>query len=106
MKLPKRLFPGNDDSPPPGQLRWRIKDLWLKGEIRAADVVMGIDPGTGEENGLYYGAAALGRIVRRDTPEEVRVLKVPVDPDTDDVEVLCAMVQAVKGAHCYPETED
>ena len=92
MKPPKRLFPGRDDSPPPGLLRSRMEDQWLQGEIRAADVVMGIDPGTGEENGLYYGVAALRRVVRRGTPEDVRILRVPVDPNTDDVtEVLCAI---------------
>jgi hypothetical protein len=110
MKPPKRLFNRNhpDDDHPhqPGQLRNRMHDPDLQAEIRAADIILGADPKTGAETGPYYGVATLRRIVRRNASEKARVLMVPVDPDTDDIEVLCAMVEVVKGAHCYMSPAD
>ena len=46
------------------------------------------------------------RVMRRGIAETVKILKVPVDPATDDVEVLCVIVEFVKGAHCYGRPRD
>jgi hypothetical protein len=78
-----------------------MHDPDLQAQIKDAEVIFGVDPKTGDRNGPYYGIAALKRIVRRGESEGLRVLNVPVDPDTDDIEALCAMVQHLKGAHCY-----
>jgi hypothetical protein len=78
-----------------------MHDAALHAEIRGADLIFGADPATGEKSGPYYGIAALKRIVRRNVAEELTVVTIPVDPAMDDVEVLCGIVQATKGAHCY-----
>jgi hypothetical protein len=68
--------------------------------ITEADIVLGRNTKTGDEV-PYYGIAQMKRVVRRNEPEVANVLKVDIDPDTDDVEVLCAFVKVAKGAHCY-----
>ncbi len=104
MKPPKRLFKREqpDEQPmPPGQLRAKMYDPDLQAGIKSADIILGCDPKSGQHDGVYYGIAQLKRIVRRGAGEAAKVLRVPVDLDTDDVDVLCAMVQILKGAHCY-----
>lgn len=91
----------DDDPLPVGKLMASLHDPAFQASIRDAEIIIGFDPTTGEEVGLFYGVAQLGRIKRRDTPEDAELFRVPVDPDTDDVEVLYAMVQSIKGACCY-----
>jgi hypothetical protein len=78
-----------------------MHDPEIQAMIKSADVIFGEDPATGVENGLYYGVAALRRIKRRQEPEQLRVVHVPIDPATDDVEALIVLVQGIKGACCY-----
>jgi hypothetical protein len=113
MKRPKRLF-GNRPDPedrepelPHGRLFADVYDAANKhkrqeflDEISAADIVVGRNARTGVET-LYFGIAQAKRILRRHEPEHAGVLAVEVDPETDDVEVLCALVTVAKGAHCY-----
>jgi hypothetical protein len=115
MKPPKskRMSPGRgrtgvpeDDSLPFGKLATSLHDPVLHALVRSADVVLGVNPKTGKRSGLYYGIAALQRIVGSGIAEPLKVLKVPVDPATDDVEVLCVIVEHVKGAHCYGRPPD
>jgi hypothetical protein len=105
MKPPKRLFkrdkPDDDEPLPRGQLRDRVGDPAVQAEIARADVVVGVHPVTGERSGPFYGIAALKRIIRKHEAEKLYVVALPVDPATDDVEAACALVQVVKGAHCY-----
>jgi hypothetical protein len=91
----------DDDPLPPGRLRHRLHDPGLHAAIREADIVRGIHPATGRHAGLFYGIAPVRRVIRRDVAEDLALFEVPVDPDTDDVEVLCTLVKALKGAHCY-----
>jgi hypothetical protein len=91
----------DDDDLPRGNLIDRIHDAKVHEQIRKADVVRGIHPDTGEQVGLFYGVAELNKIVRKGTQKTLVVCNVPVDPDTDDIETLCAMVQTIKGACCY-----
>jgi hypothetical protein len=96
MKMP------DDDEPlPRGQLYARRHDRELQAEIEKADIVVGVDPVTGKRSGPYYGIAMIRRIMRRDESENLYVVTLPVDPATDDVEVACALVAVIKGAHCY-----
>lgn len=84
-----------------GALQSRIHDVELRAEIQKADLIWGVCPRTGQKTGPYYGIAKLKRIVRRNTGDNLYVVKVDVDPGTDDIEVLYAMVQHIKGACCY-----
>ena len=70
--------------------------------IGAADIIFGVDVATGKES-LFYDIATLKRVVRRDTGEQAKVLRVPVNFSLqfDDLECLIAMVRDVKGACCY-----
>jgi hypothetical protein len=101
-KRPSERSRPDDDKPlPRGQLRDLVKDPALQAEIARADIVVGMHPVTGERSGPFYGIAAMKRIMRRDKAENLYVTTLPVDPATDDIEAACALVQAVKGAHCY-----
>jgi hypothetical protein len=122
MKPPKRLFkdrPDPDDEPPPphGGLFAACYDVSDPGKryamldlIRGADIVLGYNIKTGEQV-PYYGLAMLKRVIRRGEAEQAKIVGFPIDTDTDDVEVLVAMVEVVKGACCYsafeaPESRD
>ena len=87
---------------------WNVEDL--KEQIREADMIFGVNIADGSES-LFYGIAMLKRIRRRDTGEQARVLRIPVNnsPEFDDLEFLAAVVTTVKGACCYegnPEHPD
>jgi hypothetical protein len=105
MKPPQRPSerdePDDDESLPVGQLQARLLDPELHADIARSDVVLGVHPVTGERGSLFYGIAAVKRVIRRGKDEEWVVLELPVDPATDDVEVACVLVKDIKGAHCY-----
>jgi hypothetical protein len=117
MKPPKRLFknrPDPDDEPPPphGGLFEAAYDASDPGRryamldaIRGADIVLGYNIKTGVQI-PYYGLAMLNRVIRRGEAEVAKIVGFPVDTDTDDVEVLGAMVKVVKGACCYSAFTD
>lgn len=90
------------------QLTGRLWTILRKESFRfmvdMADVICGIHPKTGAYTGVFYGRDVMERIVETNQPELVDILDIPVDPETDDIEVACALVQVVKGAHCYKKT--
>ena len=89
-----------------GNLQTRLHDQELRKQIQEADIIFGQHPVTGIKTGPYYGIAQLQRIVRRGTAENAVILHVDVDPETDDIEVLIALVQTIKGASCYVSNDD
>jgi hypothetical protein len=106
MEPPKRLFlererPDDGESLPEGNLKVRLNDRDLRDSITEADFIMGVNPRTGESAGLFYSVAQFRRIERSDPTETAEVLSLEVDPETDDVDVLCEMVKAIKGSHCF-----
>jgi hypothetical protein len=93
----------DDEDLPYGSLRHRIEDAEFRESIRDARIVTAGHARTGEKIGVFYGMALLKRVIRRGAAENAQWLNVPVDPDTDDLEVLAAMVKAIKGACCFGE---
>ena len=89
------------DTPfPPGQLRARMDDPDLLARIEAADFIMDLDSKDGlMRTILYYGQDRFRRIPGGNMRARGQMMCIPVDPATDDVEVLCAMVESVKGSH-------
>ena len=55
----------------------------------------------GDNKVLVYGREDLERIVRSGQSEWEKVLQVPIDIDTDDLEMLIAAVMTVHGRHDY-----
>jgi hypothetical protein len=62
---------------------------------------MRVNPRTGESAGLFYSVAHFRRSEITDPTETAEISSLEVDPETDDVEELCEMVQAIKGSHCF-----
>jgi hypothetical protein len=106
MNPAERPFPRpelSDDRKPnrTGNLKSRLKNADLRDAIKNADFIMGIDPNTGACIGLFHGVDLLGRTARIDIAETAEVLNLEVDPKTDDVDVLCEIMKAIKGSHCF-----
>jgi hypothetical protein len=95
----------SSDELPPGSVRDQIDDPKFQDQIKGAQVIRGVHHLTGDQIGLFYGAAVLRRIIRKETEETASVMNVPLNPDTDDIEALIAVVKAVKGDCCYPTEE-
>src|SRR5262249_38520381 len=68
--------------------------------LAAVEVILGVDVMTGREF-LVYGRDALERVVRSGRPMPMRVLKVGLDQETDELERLIALVLITKGRHDY-----
>lgn len=66
--------------------------------VREAHVVLGV---YGDNKVLVYGREALERVVRSGQSEWEKVLQVPIDIETDDLEILIAAVMTVHGRHDY-----
>jgi hypothetical protein len=69
-------------------------------ELFQADVVLGVDEETGYEF-LVFGRHLLQDCV--DLNQSVDVLKVPILQVTDELEMLLAVLNVVKGHHDYQE---
>ena len=101
--FPRDDRPGDDNPPPVGNLVTKVHDPDFKAAIKDAEIICGFHPATREQVGLFYGVAQLRRIITKGADETAEVFNVPVDPETDDLEVLVAMVQAIKGTCCYQD---
>lgn len=95
--------PNPDDGrlPHRGRLLARLADPTLRGQIKAASVVIGSDArGTGRFS-IFFGLATLERHREAGRDLKASVVTVPVDFATDDVEVLYAFCVTQKGSCCY-----
>lgn len=68
--------------------------------VASADVVLAQDVMTGRQ-ALVYGRSVLEAIAAGGQADEVAVLAVELDMDTDELERLIALVRVVKGGDDY-----
>ena len=68
----------------------------FKALIQSADAILGVDEETGNEF-IVFGMSTLESIVASSKPVASRVLTVAILQRTDELELLCAVVRAVKG---------
>ena len=66
----------------------------------SADVIIAVDVMSRRES-LVFGRQVLASIVRENIARGVRVLRVELDMDTDELERLLALTLVVKGSHDY-----
>lgn len=69
-------------------------------EIRDAEIVIGYDT-MSQHQFLAFGHDAMQRIATPGEAEQLCVLVVEIDQETDELEMLLAKVQAAKGQHDY-----
>jgi hypothetical protein len=74
-------------------------------ELRKADVVFGVDVNTQREF-LVYGRATLEQIVTSGQGEHLRVARVELDQETNELEFLLAVIQTLRGHHDYQASTD
>ena len=80
----------------PGAMCRRINDPGFVAELEAAEVVLGVDARAPGDEQLFFG-----RRVPEAAGRGVGVLRVAIDFDTDDPEVLAAACARWKGSCCY-----
>lgn len=68
--------------------------------LLAADLILGRDVGSGHEF-LVYGRPALEEVSRSGRPRPFRIAVVEVDMETDELELLLALVEVLRGRHDY-----
>src|SRR4051812_24953988 len=95
MKTPRR-----------GQLWTLLADPALREQIAAADVVVGADALRTGKFSVFFGVATMERRVKTGKGLKARIVTVPVDFATDDVEVLSAFCVTQKGSCCYNRRQD
>jgi hypothetical protein len=104
-RIPPRKSPSQRPDPepdyPPGRLREAIARPEVREQIRDAGVIFGTDVHNPGNRSLFFGKANLERILKSGRARATRVTAVPVDFDTDDVEVLVAACITLKGSCCY-----
>jgi hypothetical protein len=61
---------------------------------------------TSECDYLVFGRTALQEVVESGIPRHLRTAWILLDYETDEMEMLLAVVQTVKGHHDYMEDED
>lgn len=88
-----------------GSLRKRIFNPDFRRKISRAGVVWGVDVRDPENRSLFFGKPTLERIVKTGKAELVTVVGIPVDYETDDLEVLAAACLTLKGSCCYGESD-
>jgi hypothetical protein len=88
--LPLEAFFGEND-----QVNPAARDL-----IVQADLVIGVDIMTGQEY-VVYGKATLKRISESGQAEDVRILRIALDAQTEDLDKLCGLVMLLRGRFDY-----
>jgi hypothetical protein len=68
--------------------------------LHDAEVILGVDVKSGAQF-VVYGREALRGVAGGGVKKALRVLRVELDQDTQELELLCAMVTVVKGQHEY-----
>jgi len=91
----------NHDSPEPLPLEaffgedMRINPV-TAGLVQEADLIIGVDIMTRQEY-VIYGKATLKRIAETGQAEDLRILYVAIDAQTEDLDKLCGLVMALRG---------
>jgi len=73
--------------------------------LLAADLIFGRDVDSGHEF-LVYGRAALERVRENGRPDKFRIVVVEVDMETDELELLLALVEVLRGRNDYLSWDD
>jgi hypothetical protein len=68
--------------------------------VNAADIIIGVSRADGHEF-LMYGRDVVERIAASRQPEQVSILRIEMDQETDDLERLCALLRLLKGRDDY-----
>ena len=71
-----------------------------KGLVLAADLIIGVDA-TSQQEYVVYGKAALKRIAETGQAEDLHVLRVAIDDQTEDLDKLCGLIMALKGRYDF-----
>jgi hypothetical protein len=79
---------------------WLADPEWRE-ELRRADIVVSIDVHDPNHSSCFFGRRTLDRIAQTGKTKEETILQVPIDYDTDDVEILVAVCLEYKGSCCY-----
>ena len=72
----------------------------VREDVKSCDVVSGVDSSTGNF-ALFYGAEKLKEIVSSGVAGTVPRMSFLYDSRTDELEYILAVVQVLKGSHCY-----
>lgn len=68
--------------------------------LNGADVILGVDRMSGREF-LVFGADALRNVTKTGQSKWLKVLRIELDQETDDLERVLALMTVVKGKHDY-----
>jgi hypothetical protein len=79
-------------------------DLDARETMKQADMIFGIDVMTGDEF-LFYGRDLLNEIAKSGVTRQVAVVAIELDLETEELEMLAALVQVIKGKHDYRSAE-
>jgi hypothetical protein len=69
-------------------------------ELKDAEVIFGVDVMTRDQF-LLYGRPTLKRISEGGESRSVKVMRIELDQDSDDLERILALMEVVKGRHDY-----
>jgi len=72
----------------------------LRPALMRADVIIGVDV-MSEREFLVYGRQVLRAVRRARKPRELIVMRIAIDQETDELEMLTAMVELLRGRHDY-----
>lgn len=72
----------------------------VREDVKSGDIVSGVDAAT-RDFALFYGAEKLEEIVSSGVAGAVRHMSFLYDSRTDELEYIVAVVQVLKGSHCY-----
>jgi hypothetical protein len=90
--------PPSEGDPPAGNIRKALAtDHAARRSIARADVIIGIDRRDPELGALFFGRVVLERIARSGKEQDMNILEVWVDFETDDVGALVGACVAIKG---------
>jgi|ERR1700682_4264033 len=71
------------------------------GQMMRVDVIVLEDAHTGERYSTLWGRKILEEIISSGRGKEVRLLSIPILPETDELEIALAACTVAKGSHEY-----
>lgn len=74
-------------------------------ELHDADVILGVDV-MSERQFFMYGREALAEIMRTRKGRPLRVARIAIDQETDELEKLSALVRVIKGRCDYESSAE
>ena len=97
--VPETMFPPGDDVVEWIPLRSLVgSETGARKQFESASVILAYDIFS-QEDTVVYGQAAIEQILDSTELSQEDIVTVGIAPNTDDLETLCALVEAVKGYH-------